>query len=288
MATKLDSLDSLSPLGAENNFPFKRYCFSELPNLRVELLGRQMTLMTAKAIIAAIDEACIEKKKLTIASYNVHSFNLSMQLPWFYEFQQSAELTHCDGFGLLKAFQYMGLKLPFQYRVSGTDFVPKLIEHCNEKNLSVFLLGTKPQYLKEAIKRMKEKYPQLKLAGHHGYFDKTDLRQNQAVVEQINQVKPNILIVGLGMPLQEQWISKYRSSLDVNVFIPCGAVIDRLAGVVVECPKWLSILGLEWLHRLILEPKRLAGRYLLGNPAFMFHIALAKSLRLSTVRVSKM
>lgn len=288
MATQLDSLDSLSSLGTKNAFLFKSYCLSELPTLRVDLLGRRITLMTAKAIMDAIDKACVEEKKLTIASYNVHSFNLSMQLPWFYEFQQNAELTPCDGFGVLKALQYMGLKLPFQYRVSGTDFVPKLIEHCHERNLSVFLLGTKPQYLQQAIKRMKEKYPQLKLAGHHGYFDKTDLRENKAIVEEINRVKPNILIVGLGMPLQEQWILKNRSSLDVNVFIPCGAIIDRLAGKVVQCPRWISLSGLEWLHRLIHEPRRLAGRYLLGNPAFMFHIALAKSLKLSTLHVSKL
>ena len=288
MATKLDSLDYLLPSEVKDDLLFKNDYASELPNLKVELLGRKITLMTAKAMLDTIHKACVENKKLTIASYNVHSFNLSMQLPWFYEFQQSAELTHCDGFGLLKAFQYMGIKLPFQYRVSGTDFVPELIEYCDRHDLSVFLLGTKPQYLEEAIQRTRKKYPLLKLAGHHGYFDKTSSQENEAIVQKINQMKPNILIVGLGMPLQEQWILKYRPSLDVNVFIPCGAVIDRLAGVVIECPKFLSLAGLEWLHRLLHEPKRLAGRYLLGNPAFMFHIALAKSLNLSTVRVSKM
>ena len=288
MSTKLDFPDSLSPSGVENGSLFKKYYFNELPNLRVELLGRQITLMTAKAIINTIHTACLDNKKITVAFYNVHSFNLSMQLHWFYEFQQSAELALCDGFGVLKALQYMGVKLPTQYRVSGTDLVPKLIEYCAGHNLSVFLLGTKPQYLQEAITRVKAKYPQLQVAGHHGYFDKTNPQENQAVVEQINQVKPNILIVGLGMPLQEQWISQHRSILDVNVFIPCGAVIDRLAGVVVKCPRWVSNVGLEWLHRLIHEPRRLGGRYLLGNPAFMFHVALAKYLELPTTQVNKM
>jgi N-acetylglucosaminyldiphosphoundecaprenol N-acetyl-beta-D-mannosaminyltransferase len=286
MNTKVDT--SFWYQEAEYASLFETNQSSQLPNLRIELLNRRITLMTEIAIIDAIHQACIKDEKITVSSYNIHSFNLSMQIPWFYEFQQGAELALCDGFGVLKALQYMGLKLPLQYRVSGTDFVPKLIEHCNQNNFSMFLLGTKPQYLTEAIKRTKDKYPQLKIAGHHGYFDKTSLQQNQAIVEQINQVKPNILIVGLGMPLQEQWILKYRPYLDVNVFIPCGAIIDRLAGVVVECPRWLSLLGLEWLHRLIHEPQRLSGRYLLGNPAFMFQIALAKSLGLSTVRVSKM
>ena len=286
MTTKVDT--SFWYQEAEYASLFESNQSNKLPNLRVELLNRRINLMTEAAIIDAIHQACIKDDKITVSLYNVHSFNLSMQIPWFYEFQQGADLVICDGFGVLKALQYMGLKLPIQYRVSGTDYVPKLIEHCSQNDLSVFLLGTKPQYLKEAIQRMKVKYPQLAITGHHGYFDKTDLQQNQAIVEQINQVKPNILIVCLGMPFQEQWILKNRSLLDVNVFIPCGAIIDRLAGVVVKCPRWLSLFGLEWLHRLIHEPKRLAGRYLLGNPAFMLHVALAKCLQLSDVRVSKM
>ncbi|MDJ0632055.1 MAG: WecB/TagA/CpsF family glycosyltransferase [Xenococcaceae cyanobacterium MO_188.B29] len=289
MATKLDALDSLSPLGSDNSFlSNKRYCFSELPNLRVDLLGRRITLMTAKAIMDGIHKSCLEEKKITIASYNVHSFNLSMQLPWFYEFQQGADITRCDGVGILKALRWMGMDVPLQYRVSGTAFVPQLLEYGNQHGFSFFFLGSKTQYLEEAMRRVKKKYPKLKIAGHDGYFDKQDPQQNQTIVDQINQFKPNILLVGMGVPTQEQWIQKHSSELEVNVIMPCGAVIDRLAGVVTNCPAWLSNLGLEWLHRLILEPRRLGGRYLIGNTAFLLHLALAKSLGLLTLRVSKM
>lgn len=288
MTTKLDSLDSFPPLGVKNSSLFKRYFFSELPNLRVELLGRRITLMTEKAIIKAIHAACVEEKKLTIASYNVHSFNLSMQLPWFYEFQQSANITRCDGFGILKALRWMGIDVPFQYRVSGTAFVPKLLEYGNQHDFSFFFLGSTPQYVEEAIQRVQKKYPRLTVAGHHGYFDKQDPQQSQTIVEQINQFKPNILLVGMGMPTQEQWIQQYSPELEVNVIMPCGAIIDRLAGVVSDCPAWLSRHGLEWLHRLSREPRRLGGRYLIGNPAFVLHIALAKSLGIFTLRISKM
>ncbi|MDJ0742726.1 MAG: WecB/TagA/CpsF family glycosyltransferase [Xenococcaceae cyanobacterium MO_167.B27] len=261
---------------------------NDLPNLSVKLLERRITLMTATAIMNAIHSACVEEKKLTIASYNVHSFNLSMQLPWFYEFQQSANITRCDGVGILKALQWMGNDFPLQYRVSGTAFVPKLLEYGNQNSFSFFLLGSTPKYLEEAMQRVKQKYPELKIAGHDGYFDKKNTEQNQAIVEQINQFKPNILLVGMGMPTQEKWIQEYRRELEVNVIMPCGAIIDRLAGVVAECPPWISNSGLEWLYRLISEPRRLGGRYLIGNPAFMLQIALAKSLGISDLRVSKM
>lgn len=251
------------------------------PNLSVYLLGRRITFMTVPAIIDAIHTACVEGMKVTVANYNVHSFNLSMQVPWFYNFLQSAEIAHCDSVGILKAIHFMGLKLPLKYRVSYSLLMPKLLEHCNQHGLSIFLLGGKPEVLDLAIDRLRKDYPGLQVRGHHGYFDLKDPEQNGEVLQLINQVKPNILLLGMGMPLQENWIRINRRHLNVNVLMPGGAVIDRLAEVVPDCPGWLSNLGLEWFYRLCREPKRLAARYLLGNPAFVLHIALAKAYSLS-------
>lgn len=250
---------------------------SELPPIEAYLLGRRITFMTLPTIIKAIHTACTEGKKITVANYNVHAFNLSMQIPWFYAFLQSAEITHCDGFGILKSLQYMGLNLPSQYRVSYTDLMPALLEHCNREHLSVFLLGSKPQYLDMALERLRRQYPNTDFDGHHGYFDKESADQNKAVIQQINQMNPNVLIVGLGMPLQESWVCNHRDRLNANAILVGGAVIDRLAGVVSDCPKLISDVGLEWLYRLYREPKRLAARYLFGNSAFLLHLALARS-----------
>lgn len=249
--------------------------------INVELLNRKITLLKDLAIVEAIHQACLKNEKMTVTFHNVHSFNLSMQIPWFYEFQQSAEIVLCDGFGILKALNYMGLKVPPQYRIAGTNLVPRLLEYCDRHNLSIYLLGTKPEVLAQAIQSSKNQYPRLKVFGHHGYFDKTNSEENYSIINQINQIKPNILVVGMGMPLQEQWLFQYRPYIDANVFLPCGAIIDRLAGIVPECPSWISNLGFEWAHRLSREPKRLAARYLLGNPAFLLQVLLAKSLDLS-------
>ncbi len=248
----------------------------ELPNLNIYLLERRITCMTIPSLVEAIYTACVSNKKVTVANYNVHSFNLSMQLPWYYNFLQSSEIVNCDSVGILKAISYMGLNLPLEYRASYTLMMPKLLEKCNEKGLSVFLLGTKPQYLETALENLRKQYPNAKFAGHHGYFDKQDSQQNQAVVQKINREKPNILIVGMGMPVQEKWVYEHRLRLDVNAILLGGAIIDRLAGVVPDCPSTLSDLGLEWLYRLCREPKRLAARYLLGNPAFALQVALGK------------
>ncbi|MDV2993544.1 MAG: N-acetylglucosaminyldiphosphoundecaprenol N-acetyl-beta-D-mannosaminyltransferase [Chroococcidiopsis sp. SAG 2025] len=154
--------------------------------------------------------------------------------------------------------------------------MPTLLQHCYHHGFSVFLLGSKPQHLDAALYRLRKQYPSLKLSGHHGYFKTDDPHQNEAVIRQINSAKPDILIVGMGMPLQENWIRLHRDYLNVHAIMCGGAIIDRLAGVVTDCPKLLSDIGLEWLYRLCREPKRLAARYLFGNPAFVFQVALAK------------
>ncbi|MGH2415888.1 MAG: WecB/TagA/CpsF family glycosyltransferase [Microcystaceae cyanobacterium] len=232
--------------------------------------------MTIPSIVEAVRIACAEGKKITVAHYNVHSFNLSMQLPWYYEFLQNADIVNCDSVGILKAISYMGLDLPLEYRASYTLLMPKVLENCNQNKFSVFLLGGKPQHLQAALERLTIKYPNTRFVGHHGYFNKEDSLENQAVIEQINQVKPNILVVGMGMPIQESWVQKHRDSLQVNAIMIGGAIIDRMAGVVSDCPQFISNVGFEWLYRLCREPKRLGARYLLGNPAFALHIALAK------------
>jgi N-acetylglucosaminyldiphosphoundecaprenol N-acetyl-beta-D-mannosaminyltransferase len=257
------------------------------PVFTVYLLERRINCMTIPSIVEAVQKACIEGKKITVANYNIHSFNLSMQLPWYYEFLQSVEIANCDSVGILKAIAYMGLDLPLDYRASYTLLMPKILESCNQNRFSVFFLGAKPEYLQTALERLKLKYPNVCFAGHHGYFDKEDPEANQAVIEQINQAKPNILVVGMGMPIQEYWIQKHSSSLQVNAIMLGGAIIDRMAGVVSDCPHFISNMGFEWLYRLCREPKRLAARYLLGNPAFALQIALAMS-NASQLRVELM
>jgi len=255
--------------------------------LNVSLLGRRITCISAGAIVAEIERACIENRKIVVANYNVHIFNLSMQLPWFYEFLQTADIAHCDGAGILKAIRWVsGIALPRHYRVSYSTLMPLLLEQCNKQAFSLFLLGSEQETLQQALEQLGRDYPRIRLAGHHGYFSLDDFECNEAIVEQINLVKPNILLVGMGNPRQEAWIQKNRHRLNVNVMMPGGAVIDRLAGVVPDCPRFVSNLGLEWMYRLFREPRRLAIRYLLGNPAFVLHIFLAKYMAPSTEVVS--
>jgi N-acetylglucosaminyldiphosphoundecaprenol N-acetyl-beta-D-mannosaminyltransferase len=234
--------------------------------------------MTIPTLLETITYSCLERRKLTISYYNIHSFNLSMQLPWFYDFLESSDIALCDSMGILGAIRYLGLDLPIDYRVSFSLLMPKLLERCNEQGFSIFLLGAKSKLLEIALEKIALAYPKIVLHGHHGYFGVRDPEQNAKVIRSINEIEPQILLVGMGSPIQEQWLYQNRQKLRANVLMAGGAVIDRLAGVVPNCPELLSNLSLEWLYRLCREPRRLSLRYLLGNPAFVLQVALAKSL----------
>jgi N-acetylglucosaminyldiphosphoundecaprenol N-acetyl-beta-D-mannosaminyltransferase len=242
----------------------------------IYFLSRRIDFMTMEEILKIICSTAILKKKLILASYNVHSFNLSMHMHKLLEYQDDADIARCDGVGIIKGLKLVGIDIPLNYKISGTELIPKLIERCNRDRLSVFLLGAKPEILTQALSRQQEQYPNLEITGHHGYFNPTESSQNNSAIEQINRFAPDILLVGMGMPTQEIWIQKNQAKINARVIIPCGAVIDRLAGIVSTPPKWVSNLGVEWLYRLIKEPKRLSARYLLGNPLFLLNIIWAK------------
>lgn len=262
-----------------------------LPRINVSLLGRQINFITIPEILREVEQACQNRQRLVIAFFNVYSFNLSLQLPWFDAFMRRADIVPCDGSGILKAISFLGLRLPLEYRTPGTAFVPELIQCGSDLDLSFFLLGAQPEHLQTALQKIRKDYPKLTIAGHHGYFDRDNAQQNDSIVQAINQADPDILIVGMGMPAQEQWISRNMDDLDVRVIIPCGAIIDRLAGAVPNCPCWISDLGLEWLYRLLREPKRLAKRYLAGNLAFALQLVLAtaysRPLKISRAALEK-
>ncbi len=249
----------------------------KFPAYNAYLLGRKITCITTSGLLSSIHDACKKRQKITVANYNIHTFNMSVQFPWFLNFLQTAEIAHCDGLGVVYALRFMGYAVPQEYRVSYSILMPELLDYCDNSRRSIYLLGTKSEYLDAAISNLRKQYPNAEINGHHGYFEVDNEESSMKVVDDINRCKPNILIVGMGMPIQEYWVQRYRDRLDVNAILVGGAVIDRMAGVVPECPEFLSNNGLEWLFRLAREPRRLMTRYLIGNPAFLLQIVFAKS-----------
>jgi N-acetylglucosaminyldiphosphoundecaprenol N-acetyl-beta-D-mannosaminyltransferase len=180
----------------------------------------------------------------------------------FREAYQDASLVTVDGKPVLWASRLLGKRLPAL--VTGSDTCPALFDAAKAKlELRVFLLGAAEGVAVRAADTISKRWPWVKIVGCFSPpmgFNALSA-DNVAVLEMINLVKPDILIVGLGAPKQEIWIHAMQHQLQVKVALCVGATIDFLAGEKARAPKLMRVLGLEWLHRMLSEPKRLAGRY---------------------------
>lgn len=162
-----------------------------------------------------------------------------------------ADLITPDGIGIVMASRWKGE--PVAERVAGYDLLLKLLERGNQKGWSFFFLGSSEEVNQIATDRIRERYPNIRIVGrHHGFFKDHE----QELVEEINQARPQFLIVALGAPRQEQWIYLHKRQLKANVAIGVGGCLDVIAGKVKRAPVFWQKLNLEWLYRLLSQPSR--------------------------------
>ncbi len=166
---------------------------------------------------------------------------------------KSADMVLPDGVGVIYASHILGT--PIKNRIPGIDFASALMARISENGRKVFLLGAKPGVAELAGERLAERYPGLAICGvNDGYFEEED---TEFIIEKINSASPDLVLVCLGSPKQENWMKNNAELLDVGLLIGLGGALDVYAGVVERAPrKWRS-MGLEWLYRLIREPKRI-------------------------------
>ena len=201
---------------------------------------------------------------------NAHVLNQSLEQPALRTALNEADLVYCDGYGVRLAAKALEVQIP--HRMTGADWIWDLASLCEALGLSVYLLGSEPGYAAEAAVRLTARHPGLRLAGsHHGYFE-VGTAHDERVVEDINERRPDILLVGMGTPKQELWVQRNAHRLDVGVLWTVGALFDYVSGRTPRAPSWLAENGLEWIFRLAIEPQRMWRRYLLGNPVFVSRV----------------
>ncbi len=218
-------------------------------------------------------DAISHNKKIVISNVNANAYYISRDNSDFYEFQKKADIIICDSKWVQIALKYLyGV---WVNHLSYYLWIPQLYTFCNEKKLKVFLLGTNEQNLQKAIKNFQVKYPDIIFESRNGFFNR-DNYENEEVIDKINSFRPHLLMVGMGMPVQEKWIADNMSKIHANVFTNGGAFIDVFSGKKV-IPKWITSMGVEWLYRLIKEPRRMWKRYLFGNTYFLFKFLTQKN-----------
>ena len=184
---------------------------------------------------------------------------------------EEADLIIPDGIGLVYASKI--LSKPLKERVTGIDFLSRVLAYLNEIGGAVFLLGGKPEVAGQASEKIKAEYPGLSVAGvHHGYFNASE---ETGIVEEINKSGAGFLCVAMGSPKQEQFIHKHKSAFTrVRAAMGVGGSLDVWAGTLKRAPEFYQKHGLEWLYRLIQEPSRY--KRMLKLPVFMIKVIMSK------------
>lgn len=239
---------------------------------QISILGIRVDIISLDELLEYALLAIRNREKVVITNVNVHAVNIACEVGWFRDFINHSQIVFCDGFGVKWAARF--LKRKKLHRFTPPDWFDALAVACAREGFSIYFLGAQQDVVEKAAAVLKERHPGLKIIEtHHGFFDKKiTSSENQEVVDGINTLRPDLLVVGFGMPSQEKWIRENYSGLNTHVIIPVGAFFDYVSGEVVRAPRWMTKNGLEWLGRLIIEPRRLWKRYIIGNPLFLWRI----------------
>jgi N-acetylglucosaminyldiphosphoundecaprenol N-acetyl-beta-D-mannosaminyltransferase len=242
----------------------------------VRILGVKVDSLSVDELDAALERLVRREERSLVLHVNVHCLNLSQRDAWLRDFLNSASVVFCDGAGVMLGARILGKRI--RKRIPITEWIWQLAELAEAQGFTLFLLGARPGIAERAAAKIKQRFAFLQIVGmHHGYFDPTPGGfENEKVITMINDARPDVLVVGLGMPLQERWLMENWKRLDVKVALTGGAILDRVAGQLRRGPRWMTDNGLEWLSRLAIEPRRLWKRYLIGNPVFLLRVLRAR------------
>ncbi len=237
-----------------------------------DILGVAVASLTADQAAALLKRRLAEGRFTRVSFLNAHNANVAATDPrvaaMFSEF-----LVLPDGVGVNLAARLL-YGSPFPANLNGTDFIPALLRSARFP-LKVALLGARRENVERAAFRLAEIAPQHSVEViHDGFFDE---REEPAILARLAALRPDVLLVAMGVPRQELWIGGKLRSSHCTMPIGVGALFDFLSGSIPRAPALLRFLRLEWLFRLALEPGRLWRRYLIGNPLFLWRVLRQRS-----------
>lgn len=241
-------------------------------SVRASLLGLSVDEMSQTEAVETIRGIWRRGAKSRVFFVNAHCVNNAFASYDYTQSLRQAEFVLPDGSGVLLASKL--LHLPIKHNLNGTDLTPLLCQSAEEDGRSVFLFGARPGIAEQAAQSLQDRFSGLRVAGvQHGYFAP---EESAEIVARINAAQPDLLLVALGVPLQELWITEHFDELNVPVCLAVGALFDFLSNNVPRAPKLFRKLGIEWLFRLSREPRRLWKRYLIGNATFLSRVFVAR------------
>ncbi|MBU1658141.1 WecB/TagA/CpsF family glycosyltransferase [bacterium] len=209
------------------------------------------------ALIKVSSYVCVSNVHMTIESYNDESFC---------DIVNNADIATPDGMPLAKAMNFLyNIK---QDRVAGMDLMPDLMQECERFGKSIYLYGSTDEILKKITDKAKNEFPDLSIASYSPPFRALDTSEKVKIIEKINSFNPDFVFVALGCPKQEKWMAEHKGKIN-SCMIGLGGALEVYADVKGRAPKWMQDYSLEWVFRLVQDPKRLWKRYLYTNSLFI-------------------
>ena len=236
---------------------------------RIKLFQVGIDQVDNQETIQKIEEFIVSKKPHQIVTPDTLAVLRARKDPEYHAILKSADLVTPDGAGILWAATTLNYPLP--ERVTGIDIIHNICRLATKKGYSLYLLGSYSGVASEAALNLTKKYPGIKIAGtHHGYFGCADYqncenvkngnnnknKEEEEIIAEIKEKRPDILLVGMGVPKQEKWVNKNLNRLDVPVCMGVGGSFDVLSGRIPRAPLWMQRHGMEWIYRSIKQPNR--------------------------------
>lgn len=234
-------------------------------NERINFMGLQIDVLDTLQTVKLVERYILSKTPLHLIGVNADKFLEMKRNSLLNRIVNSCGIINADGASVVLACKSLGMKLP--ERVAGIDLMQQLIELCESKGYSIFLLGAQQNVVTKAATVLKSQYPKLNIIGvHNGYFEEKDWSD---ISKTIKLKKPDIVFVGISSPFKEYLVEYFQNDGNDCVFMGVGGSFDVISGNIRRAPKWMQNMCLEWFFRMIQEPKRLIKRYFIGNIQFV-------------------
>jgi N-acetylglucosaminyldiphosphoundecaprenol N-acetyl-beta-D-mannosaminyltransferase len=231
------------------------------------VMGVFVDAMTCLDAIERIVAWSRQRQSRYVVFCNVHMIVTASRDEQFMACVNGADMVSPDGQPVAWMLRRLGFR--GQDRISGPDLMEKLVQRCARDGIAIFLLGSTEATLEALVNNLLGRYRGLRISGSWSPpFRPMSAKENEAIINRINASGAGILFVGLGCPKQENWMAAHRSRVDA-VMLGVGAAFDFHANAIPRAPAWMRRFGLEWLHRLASEPRRLWRRYLTTNALFI-------------------
>lgn len=230
---------------------------------------KDIKIVESKKELEALPEG-----KLLINTINAHSYNTALKDAFFAEALMKGDALIPDGASIVMACRKLKAKSQPTERIAGWDLFTMEMERLNQKGGTCFFMGSSEKVLKLIREKAKTVYPNIRIETYSPpYKPEFSEEENRAIIEAINRANPDLLWIGMTAPKQEKWAYRHWDELDIHCHCgTIGAVFDFFAGTMERAPLWWQEHSLEWLYRLLKEPKRMWRRYIIGNTLFIWNI----------------